>query len=385
MANSIVRLSLSEIAATAALGVNLTNADVVAKYVAGPNQLVSGDLDSISVGGVCVDKSENLYISDSERHTILKVTEGGSVSIIAGTDGTSGRNGTLTNVSTGALFNTPRGLACDNSGNIYVADSGNNQIRVINSNGRVSHVAGAGDGSSGFVDGDGATARFNNPLDVAVDNSGNVWVADTGNNSIRRVQHGEVYTFSGDSAGDSEDVSSAANAAGANDIFTSPFALAVDARGDIFVCDTGNDKIKVIKPDGWVYLFSGSGVSGKSKGTTAFNGEFTELVQCTIDNSGNIYVLDKNVASGSRVIKFERTGIQEIVNDWAGATNYNDDVAGIAVSPAGKLFVTVSDAGTVESSSSSQSDSSDSSQSDSSQSDSSQSDSSDSESSSSQP
>ena len=297
MANSVVRLNLSEIASTAALGVNLTDADVAAKLEAGASQL--SDKGSISVGGVCTDKSGNIYVSDFARHTVLKIDEGGRVTVLAGEDGVSGRNGTLTNVSTGAKFDTPRGLACDNSGRVYVADSGNNQIRVIDPNGRVSHLAGAGDGSSGFVDGDGATARFNGPLDVAVDNTGRVWVADTGNHSIRRIIDGEVYTFSGDSSGDKENVSSAASAAGGNDIYDSPAGLAVDANGDIFVMDTGNDKIKLLKPNGWVYLFSGSGTDGKAKGTTAFDGRFSDLRQCAVDYSGNLYVVDRNAGSDS--------------------------------------------------------------------------------------
>jgi sugar lactone lactonase YvrE len=339
MANSVVRINLSELASTAALGVNLTNADVAAKLEAGALQLSAKG--SISVGGVCTDQSGNIFVSDFDRHTILKISEGGKVSILAGIDGTSGHNGTLTNVSAGAKFNSPRGLACDKSGNVYVADSGNHQIRVINPNGRVSHLAG-GPALAGFVDGNGATARFSGPLDVAVDNTGRVWVADTGNHSIRRVEQGTVYTFSGDSAGDKENVSSAASGAGANDIYTSPAGITVDANGDIFVLDTGNDKIKLLKQSGWVYLFSGSGVDGKVKGTTAFNGRFSNLRQCDVDKSGNLYVVDRNVGSGSRVIRFERTGVQEIVNDWAGATTSNNSVEGVAVSPAGKLFVVVS-------------------------------------------
>jgi len=342
MSNSVIRLLSSELASTAALGVNLTNADVAAKFEAGPLQLAEGDLDSISVGGVCTDQSGNIYVSDFARHTILKVKEGGEVSILAGEDDMSGHNGTLTNVSAGARFNAPRGLACDKSGNIYVADSLNHQIRMINPNGRVSHVAG-GPALSGFVDGDGATARFNTPLDVAVDNTGRIFVADSVNNSIRRIIDGEVYTFSGDSSGDKENVSSAASAAGFNDIYDTPTGLAVDDNGDIFVMDNGNDKIKLLKPNGWVYLFSGDGLGGKSKGTTAFNGKFNDLRQCTVDKSGNLYVVDRNAGSGSRVIKFEKTGVQEIVNDWAGATSFNDDIEGIAVSPAGKLFAIVSD------------------------------------------
>jgi len=341
MANAIIRLNLSELATTAALGVNLTDADVNAKLEAGPLQLA--DKNSISVGGVCTDQSGNIYVSDFDRHTILKIDEGGRVSILAGEDGVAGRNGTLTNVAAGARFDTPRGICCDKSGNIYVADSGNNQIRMINPNGRVSHLAGAGDGSSGFVDGDGATARFDGPLDVAVDNNGRVWVADTNNHSIRRIKGGNVYTFSGDSSGDKENVSSAASAAGGNDIYNSPAGIAVDANGDIFVMDTGNDKIKLLKRSGWVYLFSGDGVDGKVKGDSAFNGRFSDLRQCDVDYSGNLYVVDKNAGAGSRVIKFEKTGVQEIVHDLAGAGSYNDDVEGVACSPAGKLFLIVSD------------------------------------------
>ena len=339
MANSIIRLISSDIATTAALGVNLTDAEVALKLEAGPTGLSAKG--SVQIGGVCTDRSGNIYISDVANHVILKVSEGGQTSVYAGSSGNFGRNGTLTNVpSLDARFKNPRGLACDRSGNVYVADTGNNQIRVIR-NGKVSHVAGAGDGSGGFVDGDGATARFQDPYDVAVDPTGIVYVADYTNNSIRRVKDGTVYTVSGDSAGNLNNVSSAAQTAGSNDIYTNPKALAIDPNGDVLVCDSGNYQIKVLKPTGWVYKFSGSTI-GKDKGTTAFDGKFNDLVQCDFDNSGNLYVVDKNSGSGSRVIRLEKTGVQEIVNDFAGATGYNNDVEGVAVSPAGKLFAIVS-------------------------------------------
>ena len=341
MANSIIRLISSDIATTAALGVNLTDAEIALKLEAGPTGLAAKG--SVQIGGVCTDQSGNIYMSDVANNVILKVSEGGEISVFAGDElGTSGINGTLTNVpSLDARFNAPRGLACDKSGNVFVADTGNNQIRVIR-NGTVSHVAGAGDGAAGFVDGDGATARFEDPYDVAVDPAGVLYVADFTNNSIRRVKDGTVYTFSGDSAGDLENVSSAAQTAGSNDIYTNPKALSIDPNGDILVCDSGNFKVKVLKPTGWVYLFSGSTTQGKVKGTTAFDGQFNDLVQSGVDNSGNLYVVDKNSGSGSRIIRLRKTGVQEIVNDFAGATGYNDDLEGVAVSPSGKLFAIVS-------------------------------------------
>lgn len=351
MANSVIRLIASEIATTAALGVNLTNADIVSKLEAGPiGLLVKG---CTSVGGICTDQSGNIYVSDVDEHVILKINEGGKISTYAGLAGTSGRNGTLTKVAAlSARFNKPKGLACDRSGNIYVADSGNNQIRVIH-DGYVSHLAGCGEGISGFTDGVGGAASFNNPTDVAVDRTGVVYVADRDNHSIRRVKSGTVYTVSGDVAGDTENVSSAANAAGANGIYRYPQALSVDDNGDIFVCDSGNYKIKLLKSTGWVYLFSGSGIQGKVKGTTSFNGRYNDLLFSDIDKSGNLYVIDNNSVSGSRLIRLNKLGIQNIVHDFTGATSYNNELTGVAVSPAGKLFVTIQVVDAYESSSSS--------------------------------
>ena len=348
MANSIIRLTLSELASTAALGINLTNADIVAKYEAGPTDLSARG--GTSIGGVCTDNSGNIYISDMDEHVILKVNEGGEVSVFAGLSGTSGRNGTLTKVAAGtARFNTPKGIACDNSGRVYVADSANNQIRVIH-DGFVSHLAGAGDGSSGQTDGVGGVARFNDPTDVCVDPTGVVYVCDKGNNSVRKVTSGTVLTFAGSSSGDKENV-----AGTAGDIFDAPNAIACDNNGELYVCDSGNFKIKRITQSGWVYLFSGSGVQGKVKGTTAFDGRYNDLIQSDVDTSGNLYVVDNNSGSGSRLIILDKLGVQKIVNDFTGASGYNDEIQGVAVSPAGKLFAVVSATGAFESSSSSSS------------------------------
>jgi sugar lactone lactonase YvrE len=346
MANSIIRLTLSELASTAALGVNLTNADIVAKYEAGPTDLSARG--GSSIGGVCTDNSGNIYISDMDEHVILKVNEGGEVSVFAGLAGTSGVNGTLTKVAAGtARFNTPKGIACDNTGRVYVADSGNNQIRVIH-DGFVSHLAGAGDGASGLVDGTGADARFDDPADVCVDPTGTVYVCDRGNHSIRKVTSGTVLTFAGSASGDQDDVAGTAGA-----IFNSPNAITCDNNGELYVCDSGNFKIKRITQSGYVYLFSGSGTQGKVKGTTAFDGRYNDLQQSDMDNTGNLYVVDNNSGSGSRLVMLDKLGIQRIVNDFTGASGYNDELAGVAVSPAGKLFAVVSATGAYESSSTS--------------------------------
>jgi len=335
MANEgrLVRITSSDVASTAALGVNLTNAEIAAKLEAG--NLTFAAKSGVSPRGICTDYSGNMYISDYSAHVIYKMDEGGRISVFAGEAGTAGINGTLTNVAAlSARFTNPLGLACDKSGNVYVADTGNNQIRVIRE-GRVSHVAGDGAGVAGSTDGVGGAAKFTTPMDVAVDAKGVVYVADTGNNCIRRVTDGTVYTFAGSTvAGDKEDVAVTREA-----IFSGPYSLTIDANGNIYVCDTGNYKVKMITPNGWVYRHSGSGVAGKVLGTTAFNCRYNSLVASSVDRSGNIYVIDVNAGAGSRLIRISRTGIPSVVNDFTGATDVNSTVISVAFSPAGKMFV----------------------------------------------
>jgi len=336
MANEgrLIRLTSSDIASTAALGVNLTNAEIAAKLEAGEANFASKS--GVSPRAVCADYSGNLYVCDRLSHAIYKIDEGGQISTYAGEPGTSGDNGTLTNVAAlDARFTNPRGIACDKSGNIYVADTGNNQIRVIR-DGFVSHVAGDGGGVSGASDGVGGAASFDGPFDLDVDPSGVVWVADTGNNMIRRIIDGTVYTFAGSQvAGDKENV-----AVTAEEIFDAPQAISVDQNGDLFVCDTGNRKIKKVIQTGHVYLHSGSGSLGRSLGTTAFNCEYDTLVRSDIDASGNLYVVDSDVdgSAGSRLLRISSNGIPSVINDFNGTT-VDGSVVGVAVSPAGKFFV----------------------------------------------
>ena len=145
----IIMLALSDLGATAELGENLTNQEVLDKTEAGNNQITArGGLGCYSM---CHDWSGNIYVADAGRHFIFKVTEGGGgldgdyqVSTIAGKFGTSGNNAALQNVkATDARFNSPYGIACDKSGTLYVADTSNNQIRTIK-DGLVSVLAGSG-------------------------------------------------------------------------------------------------------------------------------------------------------------------------------------------------------------------------------------------------
>ena len=137
---------------------------------------------------VAVDGSGNVYVSDFNNHKIRKISTAGVVTTLAG----SGLIGSDDGTGTAASFHNPMGIALDKTGNIYVADWRNHKIRKITASGEVTTLAGSG--SSGFTDGVGTAARFNLPVGIAVDGSGNVYVADTGNHRIRKISGGSVLT-----------------------------------------------------------------------------------------------------------------------------------------------------------------------------------------------
>lgn len=331
MATALFRLLGSEQKSTAALAINQTNTTIASKIIAGASYL--GVVDASEIGGIAVDYSGNIFVADKAQHVILRISEGGTVKVVAGLAGTSGINGTTTVTAAAARFNAPTGIAVAPNGDVYVADSGNNQIRVIRG-GKVGVVAGDGAGVSGFVTGTGGSAKFSNPVDVAVDKSGNIYVADKGNHSIRKIVNGgKVIKLAGTASGDGSNclVTTAA-------LFTSPEGVEVDNSGNVWVLDSGNDKIKKITPRGFVYYMSGS-TDGKAKGTTSYTSQFKSLRGISIDSSGNIYVVDRNASSGSRVLRLDTEGKVFVVADMAGSSSYDDGIVGISVSPSGKLFI----------------------------------------------
>ena len=189
--------------------------------------------------GVAVADDGTVYVADAgDSNRIQKIAPDGSVTTLAG-----GSEGFSDGSGTQASFDTPSGLAMDSDGNLYVADTGNNRIRKITPEGLVSSIA--GDGTSGYADGPAAQARFNGPIGVAVDVDGNVYVADTYNDRIRRIStDGQVTTVAGGATPGYAD--GAATAA----LFDTPCGIAVAHDGSIFVADTANNQIRKITTDG---------------------------------------------------------------------------------------------------------------------------------------
>lgn len=231
---------------------------------------------------VAADASGNIFVADAGNNVIRKIAADGTVSTFAGTGVAGADDGT-----TQATFNSPLGVAADRAGNVYVADYGNDLIRKITADGTVSTIAGK-QGVFGMVDGQDTTARFNLPESVAVDATGNIYVADNGNNAIRKITPtGLVSTLAGNgTAGKSEGSGKTAS-------FNSPFGIAVDGGGNVYVADAGNNKIRKIIPDGTVSTFAGSGIKGAGNGTGA-NASFNTPAGLAVDALGNIYVSDEN-------------------------------------------------------------------------------------------
>ncbi|MDT7689099.1 MAG: hypothetical protein QOE46_1858 [Acidobacteriota bacterium] len=191
--------------------------------------------------GVAVAADGTIYVADAgEADRIRKLTPQGEVSTLAG-----GREGFADGAGAGASFNTPSALALDREGNLYVADTGNNRIRKITPDGNVTTVA--GDGNAGLRDGSAAQAQFNAPVGVAVDKDGNVYVADTYNDRIRLItKEGDVRTFAGAGRPGQTD--------GSRDTaqFDTPCAIVATQAGEVYVADTGNNRLRKITKDGQV-------------------------------------------------------------------------------------------------------------------------------------
>lgn len=236
--------------------------------------------------GLAIDPAGTLYVGDSRNHVIRRVTRDGRVTTIAGK---AGESGTADGQGTAARFNRPSGLALDSAGILYVADQVNHAIRRITPAGNVSTIAGK-IGTSGTADGTGTAAQFTFPTDVAVDSAGNIYVADTSNHAIRKIAPGNIVT----TLAGSKRTSGNGDGFGTQARFFSPWAVAVDAAGNVYVADTNNNLIRRVTPEGRVTTVAGNPTNDEpgSKDGIGVEAEFSAPSGIDVDASGNLWVAD---------------------------------------------------------------------------------------------
>ncbi len=272
--------------------------------------------------GLALDASGNLYVADIGNHTIRKITPTGLVTTFAGSPQQSGSSDGSGNL---ARFNHPRALCIDLAGNLYVADSGNHTIRKITPAGSVSTLAGS-PGQSGDTNGPATSAQFKEPHAIAVDSSGNLYVADTGNRKVRKIStSGEVTTLRDEP--------------GRFSVLT---GIAVDTPGNVYVSAFGDRMIYKITPNGDLSEFAGQYLFWGTVDGTGSAARFPDPTGISIDQSGNLLVAEQRGA----VRKITPAGV---VTTYAATTGFAEEgplssvffggLSSIAVSPTGAIYL----------------------------------------------
>ncbi|HSY18273.1 MAG TPA: chitobiase/beta-hexosaminidase C-terminal domain-containing protein [Candidatus Acidoferrales bacterium] len=240
-------------------------------------------------GGIIVNSFGTLFVADTGNSTIRQILPGGVVTTLAGSPGNQAfQDGS----GAGAFFNMPVGIALDTTGNLFVTDKNNDVIRKI-SGGTVTTLAGTA-GSAGSNDGIGAAAQFHFPTGIAIDGSNKTYVADTFNDTIRKVtlSSGNVVTLAGlaSTSGSSDGSGNAA-------LFNLPGGAATDSAGNVYIADTANDTIRMMTSGGTVTTLAGlAGIAGLADGTGS-NALFNQPEDVTVDSAGNVYVADTGNAA----------------------------------------------------------------------------------------
>ncbi|HEX7681630.1 MAG TPA: NHL repeat-containing protein [Thermoanaerobaculia bacterium] len=285
---------------------------------------------------MAVDGSGNVYATDSVNRTIRKITPSGLVTTLAGL---AGSRGSTDATGSAARFDVPAGVAVDGSGNVYVSEYFNNTIRRITRTGIVTTLAG-NPGSPGSTDGTGGTARFFHPFALTVDGSGNVYVGDTGNYTIRKITPaGMVSTLAG-----TVGISGSADGTGSSAQFHFLFGgLAVDSGGNVYLGDDYNGTIRKLTPTGIVTTLAGTVSSFGSIDGTGSAARFGGQGGMTIDDNGNLYVGDsgtiRRITSAGTVTTLAGTASAYGYTDGIGAAARFNGIYGVAIDVNGTLYI----------------------------------------------
>jgi len=337
--------NITTVAGTGTMGYNGDNIPATSAQLSDPE-------------AVAVDGAGNLYIADRFNYRVRKVDTSGNITTVAGT-GTSGYNGDGIPAST-AQLKQPTGLALDGAGNLYIADFTGQRVRKVDTSGTITTLA--GNGTEGYIDNVAATSgEVANPNSVALDSAGNLYIADSYNCLIREVTAatGTITTVAGTTAG----AGTSANCGSSGDggaataaELSSPYGVAVDSAGDIYIADFDNQRIRKVNGVGTINTVAGTGTAGSGgDGGPATSAGFFGPDAVTVDPAGNLYIADdgngriRKVIVTSSALSFPGTTTAEntstplslVVSDVGNATL--DAAASTFVFPTNFESGTVSD------------------------------------------
>lgn len=267
--------------------------------------------------GLAIDKKGSIYVSDGDAGKIFRILKDSKIELV--TD----------------KLNTPSTIAFDNDENLIIADSGSSTIKLLNvTNGEITTIAGV-ENKRGFAEGKASQALFNSPIGLAVSKEGKIYVADTYNDKIRLIENGNVSTIAGNLRG-------FVDGKGSDALFDTPCGLAVLPDGSLLVADTGNRRLRQIQNDGTTITVAGTGEQDLVDGTP-FQAKFVEPTAVTINENGVVYVTDGNSIRviGRRSLPFVETisGTKRGLADGNLRKSQFNRPSGIAFDANGNLFV----------------------------------------------
>ncbi|GAB3885774.1 hypothetical protein GCM10028825_13900 [Spirosoma agri] len=299
--------------------------------------------------GVSVDTEGNLYIADRSNHRIRKVSTTGVISTVAGTGANSysGDGGPATK----AALALPSSVAVDKSGNLFIADSRNMLIRKVNTSGIINRVAGNGSTGFGGDGGPATSARLYYPVGVAVQDDGTFYIADATNTRVRKVTPaGTISTLAGNGKTFSGDGGPATKA----DLYV-PSGVATDGQGNLFIADQLNHQVRRVSPTGIISTIAGTGTFGYSgDGGTATSAMLNSPTSVAVDRIGNVFIADtynrriRKVSSDGTISTVAGDGYYDYKGDGGPATSASmKEPTGVTVDDTGNLYIVDRESATI--------------------------------------
>jgi uncharacterized protein (TIGR03437 family) len=296
--------------------------------------------------GLALDPAGNLYIADSKNHRVRVVNPSGVISTFAGTGATSPGGASTYNdggLAINALLRLPGGVATDSAGNVYIADTGDNLIRKVTTDGLINSVAGDSYGSFAGDTARAVNAELHSPEDVAVDSTGNIYIADSANAAIRKVTtDGIINTIAGDATvGFTGDGGAATLAA-----LVTPYAVCVDSAGNVYFAENGDSRIRKIDTKANINTIVGNGTAGfGGDGAAATSAELNFPTGLAVDSTGNLYIADSlnhriRKVAGSNISTIAGNGVLSYSGDGGAATNAQlNTPQAVAADASGNIYI----------------------------------------------